>query len=94
MTKEQAVRWAHMQMRANRLMDKKGGIVQRCGATPGQVQMYKGAATLANALEVPFKIDMIDGDYMFPVRISFTFEGTEFFQLERDVENATDICYP
>lgn len=83
-----------MQMRANRLMDKQVGLVQRCGATPKKVQMYKGAATLASALEVPFKIDLLDGDYEFPVRISFAFEGTEFFQLERDMENATDICYP
>lgn len=93
MTRTQAIEWTKTQKRANQLADTVIDGVCRCIVERDKIQLYQGIATLSDALGVPYKVEMLDGERDFPVRISFVFDGIEYFQLERYGTNATVICH-
>lgn len=91
MKKIEALAWMVKQIYANELESEKQGIVERCAGNPKEIHVYKGCATLADAIGAPFTVTEKPGSE-YPVVISFNYEGYTFFQMEKDIENATDIC--
>lgn len=91
MTRLEAVSWALRQIYASKLQGAKCDGISIAGYIPNEIHVYRGAATLADALGVPYKItDRDSADY--PHQISFMYEGYEFFQLvEKGGEDATDV---
>ena len=84
--------WCEKQIQANRLMGERCGIAQIAGFVPGEVHVYKGAATLADAIGVPYTVTIdSDATKAYPVTIAFQFDGFAFFQIEKDVADATDV---
>lgn len=78
------------QIYASKLMGEKCENVEMCGRESNKIHVYRGVATLAKAIGVPYEVAYLE-DVEYPVRISFVFEGYEFFQLERELEDATDV---
>lgn len=90
MTKYQALAWMGKQIYASKLMGEKCENVEMCGVVQNEIHVYKGVATLADAIGVPYSVTMkTNSEY--PVRIWFMFDGYKFLQIERTLEDATDV---
>lgn len=78
------------QIYASKLMGEKCENVEMCGVVQNEIHVYKGVATLADAIGVPYSVTMkTNSEY--PVRIWFMFDGYKFLQIERTLEDATDV---
>lgn len=78
------------QIYASKLMGEKCENVETCVFVPNEIQVYKGVATLADAVGVPYTVTTVEKS-AYPVRIAFEFEGYKFLQVERTLEDATDV---